>query len=140
MNGIDINKSIEELTGEDWGNPQYDSYLVTTIHSLRRKPLKDFSTEDFRIYIGQHFDLEYLLPLALNQLSENPFLEGDFYVGDLLHNVVQIGKIFWQENPVLLSQLKSIIENAERLLEQLDEVDRNTIQDIIDIYNERINA
>lgn len=50
-------KTLEELDGEKWGEPSYDSYLVTNCHRLRRIPLKDFSVEDLRLMIGQGIGL-----------------------------------------------------------------------------------
>lgn len=37
---FDINKTLQELEGEDWGAPTYPSNLVITVHSLREKPIK----------------------------------------------------------------------------------------------------
>jgi hypothetical protein len=35
----EVDKSLQELERADWGEPTYDSYLVTTVHRLRRVPL-----------------------------------------------------------------------------------------------------
>ncbi len=45
-------KTLEELEGVVWDEPDSASHLVTTCHALRRKPLGDFSVEDLRIMIG----------------------------------------------------------------------------------------
>jgi hypothetical protein len=83
-NAFDLSRTLDELEGRDWSKPTYDSYLVTTCHALRRKPLRDFTIEDLRIMIGQGISLAYLLPLAVQKLSENPLSRGDYYAGDLL--------------------------------------------------------
>jgi hypothetical protein len=36
---FDRNKSLQQLEGEDWGEPTYDSHLVTGCHRLHRVPL-----------------------------------------------------------------------------------------------------
>ncbi|NBD27408.1 hypothetical protein GT019_26350 [Paenibacillus sp. T1] len=61
----DLDKTLEELEGEIWGQPQFCSNLVIRCHELRRKPLMSFSIEDLRIMIGQGFSLKYLVPVAL---------------------------------------------------------------------------
>jgi CDI immunity proteins len=66
---FDRKKSLEELEGAVSGEPDYDSYLVSTIHRLRRKPLNEFSVEDLRIMIGQQIGLRYLVPLAIKSRS-----------------------------------------------------------------------
>jgi hypothetical protein len=40
----DASKSLQELEGTDWGEPDYPSHLVKTCHRLRRKPLQEFRT------------------------------------------------------------------------------------------------
>ena len=61
---FDRQKSLQELEQDNWGEPPYNSYLVTTIHRLRRKPLAEFATEDLRIMIGQRIGLPFLIPLV----------------------------------------------------------------------------
>jgi hypothetical protein len=85
----ELDKSLQELEQSDWGEPTYDSHLVTTVHRLRRVALREFSVEDLRIMIGQSIGLPYLVPLALQHLRKDPLAEGDFYPGDLLKGCSQ---------------------------------------------------
>lgn len=80
----DLSKTLEELEGDVWPDPTYDSYLVTTVHTLRKKPVREFEVEDLRIMIGQGVGLKYLLPEVFKVLMDNPLAGGDFYEGDLL--------------------------------------------------------
>lgn len=91
-----LSKTLENLEKDYWGEPEYNSYLVTTCHKLRRKQLKDFETEDLRIMIGQNIGLKYLIPLALEMLTENILADGDFYEGDLLKSVLTSDKNYWK--------------------------------------------
>ncbi len=61
-----LEKSLQELEHSDWGEPTYDSHLVTTIHRLRRVPLRQYTVEDLRIMIGQNIGLQYLIPSHSN--------------------------------------------------------------------------
>ena len=79
-----LTMSLKDLNKDSWEEPEYDSHLVTTCHELRKKPLKDFNTEDLRILIGQSIDLTYLIPLAIETLEKEILAEGDLYEGDLL--------------------------------------------------------
>jgi len=106
-------KTLEELDAENWAEPDYPSYLVTTCHRLRRVPLGNFVTEDLRIMIGQQIGLKYLLPLALDRLEEDPFAEGDFYPGDLLRSVLGVNLAFWQGHPDLRQRMDAIIVRAK---------------------------
>ena len=87
-----LSKTLESLEKDYWGEPEYNSHLVTTCHRLRKKPLKDFETEDLRIMIGQNIGLKYLMPLALDKIDKNIQTDGDLYDGDLLQAVLKSDK------------------------------------------------
>ena len=119
---FDANKSLQELEGEDWGKPTFDSHLVTECHRLHRVPLRDFTVEDLRIMIGQHFSLEFLIPLALEHLRGEPLAEGAFYPGDLFTVVLRAGARFWQQHPDLRDEVAQIASSAALRFEGIEEV------------------
>src|SRR5260221_10739454 len=106
------NKTLQELEGQDWGEPPFPSHLVRTCHALRRKPLRDFTVEDLRIMIGQNISLNYLIPLAIEQLQRDPLVAGDFYPGDLLANVLRVESGFWQGQPHLRQAVQEIVDQC----------------------------
>lgn len=112
MTQFDRNKSLQELEGQDWGEPNWDSHLVTECHRLHRVPLREFTVGDLRMMIGQSLGLEYLVPLALEQLHDNPLAEGDCYGGDLLANVLQLGGKFWKEHPAWRHDVEVLAEGV----------------------------
>jgi CDI immunity proteins len=114
--------TLEELDGDDWGEPPYPSHLVTTCHRLRRKPLREFTTEDLRIMIGQKFSLTYLMPLAIDVLERDPLAHGDMEDGDLLRSVMRAPSSFWCDRSDLWSRVLTIVENAERAWVDCDEL------------------
>jgi hypothetical protein len=117
MPEIDRRKSLQELENESWGEPAYDSYLVTTVHRLRRKPLREYTVEDLRIMIGQQIGLTYLIPLALERLAENPLASGDFYNGDLLQMVRSVDSGYWQQHKEQWRAVEEILVEWEALKE-----------------------
>ncbi|WDM21278.1 contact-dependent growth inhibition system immunity protein [Paenibacillus polymyxa] len=119
MLNFDLNKTLEELEGEAWGEPEFTSNLVLRCHELRRKPLKEFSVEDLRIMIGQNFSLAYLVPFALSLLAHTPFVGGDFYKGDLLVVTLRIGQDFWNANPELYYELDLIVTDVKSTIDTL---------------------
>jgi hypothetical protein len=125
---LDVNKSLEQLEGDDWGEPNYDSHLVIECHRLRRVPLREFTAENFRIMIGQQIGLRFLVPLALDLLRSDCFIAGDYYAGDLLAAALRVDGVFWREHPDLRRQANEIVERAFALLPSLDECDRRTAE------------
>ena len=120
MKKIDYSKSLEQLEKDYWDKPDYDSYVVTTCHSMRKKPLKDVTVEELRLVIGQGFSLGYLMPMAIDVLATDILAEGDLYEGDLLSNVVSVGtfdywrseKDKWTTMIELINQNKDKIDNS----------------------------
>jgi hypothetical protein len=102
MTGVDRAKSLQDLEEQDWGEPAFGSHLVRTCHTLRQKPLDQFTVEDLRIMIAHGISLPILLPIAIERLEANPLIAGDFYEGDLLNAVARIEKSFWTARPNLL--------------------------------------
>ena len=104
--------TLTQLERDDWGSPPYDSFLVTECHRLRHVPLRDLTVENLRILIGQHISLEYTVPLALEHLSKDPLVSGDFYPGDLLKAVQGIKDDFWTQHPSLLAVWQKVRSHA----------------------------
>jgi hypothetical protein len=90
---------------------------------LRRKPLDEFNTEDLRIMIGQNIGLRYLIPLALDRLTRNTFVSGDFYRGDLLGVVLRAERAFWLQSPSELARAQQLAVQALQNLPRLKTTD-----------------
>ncbi len=112
-------KTLENLEKDNWGSiPDNESYLVTTIHKLRKKPLIEYTIEDLRIMIGQNLGLSYLIPIALEELEKDILAEGDFYEGDLLHNVLESDTNYWKKEKGNWDHIINLCEsNLSKLLE-----------------------
>ncbi len=120
---MDGTQTLEQLDGKDWGEPTYDSYLVATVHRLRRKLIAEFTVEDLRLMLGQNVGVEHLVPSALDHLEQDPFISGDFYPGDLLGVVLSINPGYWRAHPNDAVRIGAISERAALLLRGRDEID-----------------
>lgn len=116
-----LDKTLEELDGQDWGEPAFQSSLVIDCHRLRRVPLKEFTAGNLRRLIGQQISLDYLVPLALAQLVDDPFA-GDWYSGDVLNSLLSLPADFWLGHPDLRQSLKTVIAKARSLIKSQDEL------------------
>jgi hypothetical protein len=114
-------KSLESLEKNTWPALSYDegSYLIKTCNSLRKKQLQDFTTEDLRIMIGQEIGLYFLMPLAIETLTDNLFAEGDMYEGDLLKSVLGVDAKFWDDNKNYWQQLNDLIKNRRQEIKEM---------------------
>lgn len=117
INKPNPDKTIEELEKDVWKEIDYPTNLVRTIYLLRKKPLKAFTIEDLRICIGQNTGLQFLVPLAIEQLEKNILSEGNCYPGDLLKNLLDSEKEFWKENKNYWKKVQEIYLRNKELLE-----------------------
>ena len=109
MNEFDRSKSLQELEKNDWGEPDFDTRLVQECHRLRR------------------------IPLAIENLEKNPLVEGDFYPGDLLVNVLRAGTDFWRQFPELKSKVTKIADEAFEV-PGITEIEFESVRDAYDLF------
>ena len=62
---FDASKSLQELKNKEMELPEAETSLILSVYKLWTKPLNSYSIEDLRLMIGQGFELEYLIPLAI---------------------------------------------------------------------------
>jgi hypothetical protein len=110
----DKKKSISQLEGWSWNtdipakdNSSFEEYNFYLLHN---KPIKNYSLEDVYFMIGQESGLKYLVPIAIEYLSNAPLLKADDYPGDLLGRVLLIKKDFWGSFPEHHKALLRIIK------------------------------
>ena len=116
---FDRNSTLEQLEGEDLGEPEFNFSLVLKLHELYRKPLSTFTVEDLRLMIGQSLGLPFLIPMALEILESDPLAAGDYYPGDLLSAVLGTSKDFWKENPDLYRRVNDLLVRLPSLSSHL---------------------
>mgnify|MGYP001569127641 CR=1 FL=1 len=123
----DLDKTLEQLEGV--------KARPADLHRLRQKPLKEFTTEDLRIMIGQNEGLVFLVPLALERLREYPLTAGGSYAGDLLKSTLCLEPAFWKAHPDLRSLAAKIAAYAARLVEaQEDEAAKKVLVKAIRLF------
>lgn len=130
MMSYDKNFTLEELENDIWINTDFPTGLVKKCFELRRKKLKDFSPEELRIMITQNFSLEYLIPLAIETLSNNILTEGNLYAGDLLESVLNSAPDYWKKNKDFYKIMSDLVERSENKIETNESVDELIREDL----------
>jgi hypothetical protein len=114
-------QTLTQLEGDDWGEPDYPSYVVTNSHRLRHKPLREFTAEDLRFMLGQQISLPTLMPMALDVLEVEPFAGGDMSHGALLGMALQVDPQFWRDHPRLWYRMRVVLVDVHAMRELLDQ-------------------
>jgi hypothetical protein len=122
-----LGRTLEELDGERWPEPDDEATgLVRDCHRLRTVPVGDLSIGDLRLLLGQEIGTEWLMPIALDRLNDDP-LAGEWYPGDVLNSVLGVGATYWDSHPAETMSLWDVREaldqvrsDAAKLLERDD--------------------
>ncbi len=119
MNKKYLEKTLVQLEKEicEQIYPDDASPLIGREKELTRRPLKEFTTDNLRFMIQQGYGWKFLIPMAIDILSDNPFISGDYYEGDLLEAVVSVDEKFWKDNQNLWYEVEEIIFSAELILQ-----------------------
>jgi hypothetical protein len=121
MSQYDTYKSVEQLEGEVWEDSDHPTNLVERTNRYRKIPISDLTIEQLRLLIGQNIGLKYLIPPVIKILRDNILAEGDFYDGDLLSAVLNVGDLFWVENQDLKKEVQLLITEKQKDIEARNE-------------------
>ena len=111
-----LEQTIEQLEGEVWGEPEWQSHVVLTSHALRKKPIREFTNEDLRFMLVQGIGLEWLMPIAIDVLEKNPLAEVEY--GSLLQAAMVLRQeAFWREHRDLKERLDVIVDRVNDFVE-----------------------
>lgn len=114
-------QTLEHLENHVWPMANDNlSRIVITCNALRKKPLKAFTVEELRIMISQNLGLPYLMPLAIEILSEDVMAEGDFYEGDLLKCVLTSDNAYWIQEKDRWNLVCDLFEKNRGIIEEFD--------------------
>ena len=110
-------KSLEQLDGEDWGDPDAaPTNLVRRCLLARRKPIRDMPIDDLRCLIGQGIGLKYLMPRALDLIEADPLDEtGVGYPGALFCAVLRTKPDFWRDWPDMAVRVSAVLDGLKRV-------------------------
>jgi CDI immunity proteins len=122
----DLSKSISEHEGWKWTSSipsiENDSYLVCNLYELHDKPIVKMDLSDIRFMISQNVGLEYLVPLAIEKLTADIFLEATFYEGDLLFallTIINLEPNYWHSHLNQKQDLINLFESNKKNLKKL---------------------
>ncbi|MDQ1009871.1 hypothetical protein QFZ82_004356 [Streptomyces sp. V4I23] len=104
--------SLENLEGDEWPEPPAGSTgLVRTVHALRKRPIGELSAYELSRMIGQEVGLPWLMPVALEILSETAPAQagGGFYDEELLSAVLTRSSEVWRTSPQWAEEVSGIL-------------------------------
>jgi hypothetical protein len=110
---MDQSKSLQEIDGDDWGDPETaETPMIGRVLALRRKPLRDLDDGEVRLAVGQKVGFPIVLEVAIRRLRADPLIEGDYYPGDVLAALVRLDEVDWGGRDDLRSELEALFRQA----------------------------
>ncbi len=96
-----------DLTGSEAG-------FIQKIHSVRKKWLRDFTPDEIRVCLAQEIGVAFLVPKALSILNDNPWIEAEYYEGDLLKTCIDVPDDYWKDKNEEKDLMKEVLLTAHR--------------------------
>ena len=132
------NKTLESLEKNIWpelSELDKQDWLMVECNALRKKPIKNFSIENLREMIGQDIGLDFLIPLAIDNLKNDITIKGECYIGDLLDNVLKSETEYWEGNKDNWRIICDLFEQNKSKLQEI-KVSSDIRKEWFDSYDE----
>lgn len=113
-------KTLTQLERDDWGPCTSESEIIQRLFRLRHKPLKLLALDDLRTAIHFGVGLNYVLPIVLDLLWNDPWLDSGNYTGDLLEAALRVGSDFYLSHPDYYRKVMGIAAEAVRVWDAMD--------------------
>lgn len=114
-------QEIEKNFSKQVDEAEADSPLQAWYLAVRQKPICEFDDEDLCIACRQQLFEEYVVPVAISRLKENP-LAGEKYDGELIVALNCVSAKYWRANSqnarsaqILLSSLANEFDDDLKL-------------------------
>lgn len=112
-------KTLAQLEPDDWGACSSESEINQRLFRLRDKPLKLLDPGDLRVAIHFGVGMDYVMPLALDLLWHDPWLDSGNYAGDLLGAVLRGNAEFYAKRPDCYRNAMDVAAAARRAYEAM---------------------
>jgi len=121
--------SLQDLTGRKEGDSEdAPTPMVAAIMGSWKKPLKELSDEEIGRLVVQHYGYPYLLDLVWPKLEADPLLDGGYYPGDILSNLIRADSNIWADRPEYKARLDELYRRALKRPDDENDVFRETLQ------------
>lgn len=132
-----LRQTLQQLDGAAWGEPDYGSYVVRTIHALRQKPLIALSDEELRLALSQQVGLPWTAELAMLRLEEDPFRSGVFHEGDVLAALLRLSPNFWVRQSALKARLETLAVAVDAAVRRFEQDEQRELSAALRAYLDR---
>lgn len=109
----DAAKTIEELSGLNWGDPaEAPTGMVETIIRAAKKPIGTLTDEEIWLLVSQEAGLPFSLDRAWPILMDDPLHCFSHYEGDLLARLLTASSEIWAGRPEYRAALEGLKQRA----------------------------
>lgn len=119
-------RTLTQLERDDWGVCASKSEIIQRLFKLRHKPLKLLEPGDLRTAIHFGVGMNYVLPIVLDALWNDPWLDAGNYADDLLAAALRVVPDVNLVHPDYCRRVLGIAVDAVCVWEGMDTQDRDS--------------
>ena len=109
---LDPRRSLVELDPDTWGEDLDDSPLGPMVRRTATKPVRRLEAGELLHLIINRASLEIAVPLALDKLEGQPFLQAETHPGDLVVALMEADATFWAMHEDLWEKAMLVLNEA----------------------------
>ena len=122
---FDPHKTLMQLDPDAWDPDALDPEWGVFVQRLANKPLRKFLPTEMYALLQRQLGLPFVVPLAINRLEADPFLQAAQYPGDLLTVLIEVDSRFWNERYDLWDAMMSMLDQVwTRIQTRMEEEQR----------------
>ena len=109
---FDARRSLVELEDPDWtfSIDEYDA--PPHAHGMATKPVRRLDPGELMHLVQWKVSLRFIVPAAMAQLTNNPFMQAGTHEGDLMVALLESDTAFWKEHYDLWCVMVDLLTEA----------------------------
>lgn len=115
---FNLHRSLIELDAAGWEEGTLPDDLPPAVFRLGQKPVRKLTPAELYHLLRFHLSMDYVAPLALFRLQDDPLLMADKHPGDLLTALMESDMRFWLDHEEMWGD---VLEVAAHALEAIQE-------------------
>lgn len=119
---IDRSLSINQIRGKVAPPSRFRSSLIERYETALHTPIEELSPGEIAMFVRQKGELDVILPIALELLSEQPLLDAGLYPGDMLAAVLLLPVDFWRDHPDDWFEVNAILSQVDGAMGRITEL------------------
>lgn len=113
---INTHRCLLELDPQTWDPANLSDETAYIAQRLASKPVRRLTAAELRELIARDLSLPITVPLAMERIAEDPFLQAQRHPGDLITTIMESSARFWRAREDLWLEMIGILGKAVEII------------------------